>query len=78
MNNRPFSVEQFAELMKSRGDPRTVKALEKFIIRLIHDRVFPGAFKTNPEARTSPWNIPYDAGMKWLDGKDETKADDSG
>lgn len=66
MNERPFSVEQFAALMKERGDPRTLKALEKYVIRVIHSGAFPGAFKTNPDAQTSPWHIPHDEGMEWL------------
>lgn len=66
-DKRPFSVEQFARVMKARGDSRSLKAIEKAIVRMINTGTFPGAYKTNPEAQTSPWNIPYDAGMRWLE-----------
>jgi hypothetical protein len=61
----PYSVSQLAQLLKESGDKRSLKAIDKFIVRHIH--MFPGARKLNPEKETSPWMIPVEDAERWLE-----------
>lgn len=60
-----FSVKEVAERLDIH--PRT-------IVRMIHQKLFPGAYKVNPYAqRRSEWRIPEDAVIAVEEDREEQK-----